>query len=255
MNGLFLQGGGAKGAFQAGVLCALNERGVRFNVLTGTSIGSINGYFVLKNSFDEMRNAWETKDITGGTIDVEAPIIESSGALEMLKGVKKRDDAPRIKHFFVNYVPVVERQLTHDWSDLCDLDESKRFEKIRHSSLLPKGKGVNPLDGNYNLTDASERFKIDLHTGIYDEYVLDGGLLNNTFLEPFAEVSVEKLFMIVFKTSFEIPDYIRNAYLQEQLILIASDIQYDKTDTMNFSHGFLHKNFSRGYEMGMSVDL
>lgn len=41
--GLVLSGGGAKGAYQVGVLKALQELGTRIDVLAGASIGSLNG--------------------------------------------------------------------------------------------------------------------------------------------------------------------------------------------------------------------
>ena len=42
-RGLVLEGGGAKGAWQFGVLKALSERGLKFDVVSGTSVGALNG--------------------------------------------------------------------------------------------------------------------------------------------------------------------------------------------------------------------
>lgn len=39
---LVLQGGGSLGAFECGVYKALERRGIRFDVVAGTSIGAIN---------------------------------------------------------------------------------------------------------------------------------------------------------------------------------------------------------------------
>lgn len=44
--GLVLSGGGAKGAYQVGVLKALNELGVEASMLAGASIGSLNGAII-----------------------------------------------------------------------------------------------------------------------------------------------------------------------------------------------------------------
>jgi hypothetical protein len=255
MNGVFLQGGGAKGAFQAGVLCALHDRGVEFHVVSGTSIGAINGYFVLKGAYKALKENWLNQGFPNDSVDINAPIIESSGALSHLNEVKAYTDKKEVQHFYVNFVPVVNGGLKHKWADIAHLTEGERFEIIRHSSLLPKSIGVNPFDGKYSLGDATERFKEDLKNGIYDDYVLDGGLLNNNFLEPFSEIKVDKLFMIAFKTTFEIPNYITERYSQDELCLITSDIMYEKTDTMNFDKDFIEKNFQRGYEIGTTVNL
>ncbi|MBN2898788.1 MAG: patatin-like phospholipase family protein [Clostridia bacterium] len=255
MNGVFLQGGGAKGAFQAGVICALHDRGVVFDVISGTSIGAINGYFLLKGAYDEMKHAWLTKSFSQEGVDIDSPIIESSGALEVLSGVREDACDPSVQHFYVNFVPVVEQRLHHQWADLVPLSEEERFEIIRHSSLLPKGIGEDPFDGNYNLQQATERFKTDLKDGLYDDYKLDGGLLNNAFLEPFEENKMDKLYLIVFKTTFEVPKYIIERYDEHEICLIASDIQYEKTDTLNFDENFLRGNFERGYAIGSDVSI
>lgn len=255
MAGLFLQGGGAKGAFQAGVLYALNERGITFNIISATSIGAMNGYYVLKNSFQEMKQVWLSHNFKSDKIDIEAPIIESSGAIEFLESVRGLKDDKRIEHCYINYVPVVNRRLTHDWSDLCCLDEDKRFERIRQSSLLPKGKGIDPMDGNYSLSDMTERFQQDLCEGIYDNYTLDGGLLNNLFLEPFIEKRVDKLIMIVFKPDFQIPRYIKDTYDDDNLIVIGPKVPFKKGSTMNFSEDFIEKIFNEGYRIGKTINL
>jgi len=44
--GLVLSGGGAKGAYQVGVLKALNELGVQVDMLAGASIGALNGALI-----------------------------------------------------------------------------------------------------------------------------------------------------------------------------------------------------------------
>jgi NTE family protein len=42
-NALVLGGGGAKGAYEAGVLKALKKLKYKYDIVTGTSVGSING--------------------------------------------------------------------------------------------------------------------------------------------------------------------------------------------------------------------
>src|SRR4051794_36091949 len=42
-RGLVLEGGGAKDAWQFGALMALQDRGIDFNCVSGTSVGALNG--------------------------------------------------------------------------------------------------------------------------------------------------------------------------------------------------------------------
>ena len=60
---LVLSGGGALGAYQAGVYAALENRGVRPNWIAGTAIGAINGAIIAGNLPHErifrLRQFWQ----------------------------------------------------------------------------------------------------------------------------------------------------------------------------------------------------
>lgn len=60
MVSLCLEGGGARGAYQAGVVTTLYEYGYKFNAVTGTSIGALNAVMVAQDRFNEAYNLWET---------------------------------------------------------------------------------------------------------------------------------------------------------------------------------------------------
>src|SRR5271166_4974292 len=66
---LVLQGGGALGAYQAGVYQALNEAGMRPDWVIGTSIGAINASLIAGNPpdqrVDRLRAFW--KKVEHGT--------------------------------------------------------------------------------------------------------------------------------------------------------------------------------------------
>ena len=49
MKALVLGGGGAKGSYEVGVWKALNKLNMKFDIVTGVSIGSINGAFYAAN--------------------------------------------------------------------------------------------------------------------------------------------------------------------------------------------------------------
>ncbi len=58
MRGLVLQGGGSRGAFQMGAWRAFNELGIKFDVITGTSIGSLNGALMAQDEYDKCYELW-----------------------------------------------------------------------------------------------------------------------------------------------------------------------------------------------------
>jgi NTE family protein len=57
MNALVLSGGGARGAFEAGVVTALTER-ERFDIVCGTSIGAMNGALIAQDDAGSLRELW-----------------------------------------------------------------------------------------------------------------------------------------------------------------------------------------------------
>src|SRR5574344_1993639 len=61
-RGLVLEGGGAKGAYQAGAIKALNKRGIYFDGVCGTSIGSINAAFYACRNFNALYKLWQGTD-------------------------------------------------------------------------------------------------------------------------------------------------------------------------------------------------
>ena len=59
-SALVFAGGGSKGAYQAGAWKALEELGEKFEIATGTSIGSINAAFYVQHDFDRAFEMWNT---------------------------------------------------------------------------------------------------------------------------------------------------------------------------------------------------
>ena len=56
-----LEGGGAKGAYQVGVWRALQEAGIRYNAVSGTSVGALNGAMMAMEDLATAEKLW--KDI------------------------------------------------------------------------------------------------------------------------------------------------------------------------------------------------
>lgn len=55
---LVLAGGGARGSYHIGAWQALREMGHKFDIVTGTSVGSLNGTLVALDDFDVAKSMW-----------------------------------------------------------------------------------------------------------------------------------------------------------------------------------------------------
>lgn len=62
MNGLVLSGGGGKGAYQIGVWKALRKLNYKIDIVTGTSVGSLNAVLITQNSYLLAPHIWKKID-------------------------------------------------------------------------------------------------------------------------------------------------------------------------------------------------
>jgi len=57
---IVLSGGGAKGAYQQGVWKALRKLRIKYDIVTGTSIGAMNGMMMVQNEYYRCSRLWKT---------------------------------------------------------------------------------------------------------------------------------------------------------------------------------------------------
>lgn len=70
-----LGGGGSRGPYHIGVWRALEELGVDYQIVTGTSVGAINGAFFVQREYEAAKSMWEsltTSDVIAKLPDEEA---------------------------------------------------------------------------------------------------------------------------------------------------------------------------------------
>lgn len=71
-----LEGGGAKGGYEIGAWRALNEAGIKYNAVSGTSVGALNGALMVMGDLEGAERAWKDMRLSK-VIDV-APDEEQS---------------------------------------------------------------------------------------------------------------------------------------------------------------------------------
>ena len=84
-----LEGGGARGAWQIGAWRALEEAGIRYNAVSGTSVGAINGALMAMRDLHQAEQIW--KDIRFSqiiNIDDESMGLIMGGSFENLSQLK-----------------------------------------------------------------------------------------------------------------------------------------------------------------------
>lgn len=59
---LVLGGGGSRGSYQIGVWKAFRELGIRPDIITGTSVGALNGALIIQDSYNTALDLWKSLD-------------------------------------------------------------------------------------------------------------------------------------------------------------------------------------------------
>lgn len=252
MNGLFLQGGGAKGAFQAGVIYGLHKKGVKFNVITGTSIGAVNGYFVYTKNFEAMKKYYMESNIESKVFDINVDmVVHNEGIINELKKLSGINED--VKAFYVNYTSVENGKLIQKEVDITKLSKDDALNSVRYSSLLPyvcpngvKSMSLKEVSQTFNSSEVFDKFSKKLKEGIYDGFNLDGGILNNNYMKPFLTNKVDKIFIVPLHNNFKTPKYLLEKYSPNDLVIIESKTKFKPNDTLRIENKFLRQLFIEG---------
>lgn len=259
--GLYLKGGGAKGAFQAGLLCAFWQRGVTYSVIGGTSIGAIHGWYVLHDAYKELEELYTTNDGALADFSISGKVLDNSTLIQRLKEIDKPRN-PEIRNFYVNYVAVNGSTLQEKTEEIAKLDEANALDRIRWSALLPLNQPKKMTFEEYvryaGRHDLEEKFAQDLEDQVYDGIHLDGGIVNNRIIPGIFDHSNERIIALGYNGTRE--EYLNTLTDLEQshrekIVYISSDEAFKATDTYNFKPEFLKKRFKEGYEKGIDFPL
>ena len=151
--GLALAGGGTRGSYHIGAWRALRELGKEIEAVTGTSIGAVNGAFIVSDAYDEAVGLWNS--------------------IEMKDIVKLSEEMTEEKNLFdVKNVMAIATELHNNKG----LDVSP-FEKILKDNIDEKTVRKSDMDYGlvtFNLSDKKriQLFKKDIPRGKLCEYIM-----------------------------------------------------------------------------------
>lgn len=202
MIGLALQGGGARGSYQAGACIALKEAGIKFNGVCGTSIGAFNGAMVACGKEKELVDFWKNVDI-GNLLGFDAKYIEKKinndhdfhyfrlGFLNFIKILSSKGiDTKGLENVLKTYIN--EEELKNNSIDygLCTvrLNDLKPLYIFKEDMI--KGKMHDYILASCYLPIFKMEKKVD------DNYYIDGGFYDNTPLNMLIEKGYKKIYVV-----------------------------------------------------------
>ncbi|MGL4914484.1 MAG: patatin-like phospholipase family protein [Romboutsia sp.] len=246
--GLCLGGGGAKGSYQAGVIKALYDRGInKFEAISGTSIGAINGYYIFTGNVENLAEMWTNiQDSPENSIRIVDNTVDNSDIIDGLKMLSRENIQEN--DFYVNYIEIYNKNVREKIVNLSDIDSEEGLNAVKYSSLLP----YNPK-GTLGL---SKQFTKDVGEGLYDGYKLDGGLFpNSELIKPLIDKGVDKVIFISTSNDYVLSDEIKNHYNADNIIVVKPKTVFEKNDTLRFEKEFCSKMYNEGYEIGKNLEI
>ena len=210
---LVLSGGGSTGAYQAGVIRALDELEMKFDIVTGTSIGSINGAMYITGNIAKTYDMWKTLTFKN--------IFE-----EDIKYESQKDELDVIK----KYIKIASRggaepsNLKKMLIDIIDLDKfynspidyglvTVNFPSLKPLKLTKKDIKRDKLF-DYMIA-SSTVFPVFKLKNIDNKKYVDGGVRDTMPYDLAIKMGAEKIIIVNISYFFKyakIPKKIRNKY-------------------------------------------
>lgn len=202
MRGLALEGGGAKGAYQAGAIKALNKRGIKFDGVAGTSIGAINAACYASGNFEAMYRVWLTADCEK-LFGFETKIVDAFDNREITKDNVKKGLEAIIKIIknrgidITNIRKILEKNINEKKLRNSKVDfglitvRIKDLKPIKITKKdIPEGKLIDYIIASAYLPCFKFQRIID------DNFYFDGGIYNNCPIDMFIENGYDEIYVI-----------------------------------------------------------
>ncbi|MBN2898230.1 MAG: patatin-like phospholipase family protein [Clostridia bacterium] len=247
MYGIALEGGGTKGAYQLGAWKALRELGIQYNVVAGSSIGSLNGALMAMDAYDEALELWQNID----------PSMIIKGDAKLLKKISKFSFDYNDFHEMVQFTGDVIINGGLDVSPLRKLigdiidEDIIRQSPVRLGMVTVNLTDMKPVEtmlddiprgklGDYILASCS--LPVFQRNYIDDKLFLDGGFHDNLPLNLVASTGCKKIIAI------EIKGTGRRHKINDPSVEVIHIVPSEDTGgLLEFDQNRAHQNIKMGY--------
>ncbi len=232
---LVLSGGGAKGSYQLGVYKALKKLGIKIDIITGTSIGSINGALLVTGDYKKAKKLWLTiKSDTIFNYTFENPkeypkivkeLVTNKG-LNIEKGeefISKIIDEEKIRKSKIDY-------------GLVTVNLKTKVPKMLTKEAIPKGKLISYIIASATCFPAIQLKEID------GENYIDGGYYDNLPINLAIDMGADEV-IAVDLSAIGIKQKVKNSDVKIDYIKHSDKHMF----TLDFNPTTAKKNIKLGY--------
>lgn len=247
---IVLAGGGSKGAYQIGAWKALRELNIEYSIVTGTSIGAINGVMMVQDDFEKAYHFWEELSIEQ-VFQHGLPIVSDMGEHRY----QKDQIIPFLKEFVMNkgadISPLIQGLYTY-------LDEKRFMESpidfglmtVRFPSMVPveiKKEDIKPgMLQKWVLASAS-CFPAFPLCKVEESSYIDGGYYDNLPIDTAFRLGAEEVVAIALKPAGDNLKYAGNPLVTmiEPTHPLGSFLAFERNGILN--------NMNLGYQDTLKV--
>lgn len=243
MLALVLGGGGARGSYQIGVWKALRELDIKADIITGTSVGAINGAMIAQGEYERALDLWmniENKMVFGGIYEeddkkskieivieklMENDLLNMNPLKELLE---KNIDEENIRNSEVKFgIMTVDKDAYKEEAIfLEDINEGKLVDYIMASAALYPLVKAHDIDGK--------------------QYI-DGGFYDNLPINMAVSKGADKIIAVDLKAIGIIKEDGENC--EKEVIRISP--YRDLGSIIDFKSSQMKKNIDLGYTDAM----
>lgn len=172
MRAIVLSGGGSNGAYQIGVWKALRKLKIKYDIITGTSVGAINGALMVQKSYHKANYFWQRLDynlIFDEKID-NSNLFKTYTKNIVLDGGMKVKKLEKLMKSVLNINKIYNSNINYGLVTF-KLSKLKPIEKVKKD--IPKDKLIDYIMASSTCFPAFQKKKID------NEEYIDGGYYDN----------------------------------------------------------------------------
>lgn len=243
-----LSGGGTKGSYELGVWKAIKELDIDYQIVTGTSIGSINGALMVTEEYDRACDLWNT-------ITMDDMMEDGINLTATIEGMFDQKAAIR---------PFLKKYIKNKGADISPF--AKYIEQLIDEEIVRKSKiDFGLVTVQFPSLKAYELQKKDIPEGLLKDYILasaaifplfpmhkigketylDGCYHDNLPIDLALRMGATDVIAIDLHTTPAHMDYATRPY-----------VTYIKPSRslgtmMNFDHALLMENIEMGYQDAM----
>ena len=248
--GIALAGGGSKGAYEMGVWQALRELNVSYDIVTGTSIGAVNGVMMVQGDYEPCLDLWRkvtAEDLMKNGLnlkhDMEYYFENRDQLLSFAKGYaasRGADISPYIDLLHKYIRPEAFLTSSVDYAAVSARFPGMQYTEVRKAEMTP--------DTIWQWVLASSAcFPVFPVCEIDGQSYIDGGYADNLPISAAFRMGAERVIAVALKQGvFE------KKYANHPLVTCIEPSR-PLGGFMDFERGILDKNLALGYTDAMKT--